>query len=176
MRKELRDFLKTDKMVLCLPRDHSTDVISQWMKCRNILRPPLNFILIWFAKAIPSSKWTAAYFRFFLGMKIGKRVGFAQIWPDFIMPELIEIGDNATLGWKVVIATHEFTQDKQRFGRVVIGENVLIGALSSIRSGVKIGDNSVISAMSFVNCDIPANEIWAGNPARKIGTIRKNGK
>ena len=176
MRKELKEFLKSDEMVMCLPRDYSSDVISQWMKCRFILRPPINFILSWFAKAIFTSRWTAAYYRFFLGMKIGKRVGFAQINPDVIMPELIEIGDDSTIGWKVTLATHEFTKDKQRFGRIIIGKNVLVGALSAVRSGVRIGDNSVIIPMSFVFCDVPPNEVWGGNPAKKIRSINKPGK
>lgn len=175
MRKELKDLLKSDEMVLCLPRDFSKDVISQWMQCRNILRPPINFILSWFAKAIPNSRWTSAYYRFFLGMKIGKRVGFAQINPDFIMPELIEIGDDSTLGWKVTLATHEFTKDKQRFGRIIIGKNVLVGGLSVIRSGVRIGNNSVIIPMSFVFCDVPPNEVWGGNPAKKIRSKLEEG-
>jgi len=101
-------------------------------------------------------------------MKIGKKVGFAQINPDFILPELIEIGDHSAFGWKVTILTHEFSLTKQRFGRVIVGNNVLVGGYSIIRSGVSLGDNSVICPNSVVVCDVPANEIWGGNPAKKI--------
>ena len=31
---------------------------------------------------------------------------------------------------------------------------------------VIVGENSVIGAYSFVNHDIPANEIWVGVPAK----------
>jgi len=55
MRKEIRDFIQSGEMVINLPRDHSTDIISQWMKVRNVLRPPLNWILVGFSKYIPHS-------------------------------------------------------------------------------------------------------------------------
>lgn len=43
MRKEIKDFLKSDKMVLYLPRDYSRDVMSQWTSVRNVLVAPINF-------------------------------------------------------------------------------------------------------------------------------------
>ena len=168
MRKELKDFLKSEDMILYLPRDYNKDIISQWTNCRSLLRPPLNWFLIKFAKLIPITSWICSYYRFFLRMKIGKLVGFAQINPDHLLPEAIEIGDYSAFGWKVSIFTHEFTQHRMRFGKVKIGKNVLVGAFSIIRSGVSIGHNSIIAPYSFVIGDIPANEIWGGNPAIKI--------
>ena len=38
--------------------------------------------------------------------------------------------------------------------------------------GVEIGENAIIGAQSVVTKDVPANVIFAGNPARKIG-VRK---
>ena len=35
--------------------------------------------------------------------------------------------------------------------------------------GVGIGENVIIGAQSVVTKDVPANNIFAGNPARKIG-------
>jgi len=31
--------------------------------------------------------------------------------------------------------------------------------------GVTIGENSVVAAFSFVNKNVPKNELWAGTPA-----------
>ena len=38
-----------------------------------------------------------------------------------------------------------------------------------ILPGVTIGENAVIGAQSVISKNVPANEIVAGNPAKKIG-------
>lgn len=48
---------------------------------------------------------------------------------------------------------------------VVIGDDVFVGAFSVILKGVRIGDRAIIGAGSVVTRDVPADEIWAGNPA-----------
>ena len=54
---------------------------------------------------------------------------------------------------------------------VVIEHNVFIGARCIILKGVTIGENSIVGAGSVVTKSIPANEIWAGNPAKFIRKI-----
>ena len=51
---------------------------------------------------------------------------------------------------------------------VVIEENVWIGEKSLILKGSKIGKNSIIGAASVVSGEVPANVIFAGNPAKEI--------
>lgn len=53
-----------------------------------------------------------------------------------------------------------------------IGERVFIGGHSIILKGVTIGDEAVIGACSVVTRDVPAREIWAGNPAKFIKKIQ----
>ena len=48
---------------------------------------------------------------------------------------------------------------------VVIKDFAFIGANCLILKGSSIGIHSVVGAGSVVCCDIPDNEIWAGNPA-----------
>lgn len=58
--------------------------------------------------------------------------------------------------------------------KVIIGENSFIGAGSTILKGVTIGNRSIIGAGSVVACDVPSDEIWAGNPAKFIKRIGKS--
>lgn len=53
-------------------------------------------------------------------------------------------------------------------GNVSIGENSFIGANAVVKQGINIGRNVTVGAGSVVLKDIPQNEIWVGNPARKL--------
>lgn len=52
--------------------------------------------------------------------------------------------------------------------KTTIENDVWIGIGAIIKSGVTICNGAVIGAGSVVTHDVPAYEIWAGNPARKI--------
>ena len=56
-------------------------------------------------------------------------------------------------------------------GSIVIKKGAFIGSHSIILKNVTIGENSIIGAGSVVTRDIPANEIWAGNPVKFIKKI-----
>ena len=49
-----------------------------------------------------------------------------------------------------------------------IGRECFIGARVYIMPGVTIGDGAVVGPSSVVTRDIPAGELWAGNPARLV--------
>ncbi len=89
---------------------------------------------------------------------------------DGIFPDFVEFGNGCTLTSGVRILTHYYNPSTHRYyyGRVTIGDGVFIGINSLIINSVNIGDRAVIGAGSVVNCDIPAGEVWAGNPARFI--------
>lgn len=53
-----------------------------------------------------------------------------------------------------------------------IGSDCFIGGYSTILKGVTIGDGAVIGAGSVVAKDVPAGQIWAGNPARFIRLVK----
>ncbi len=57
---------------------------------------------------------------------------------------------------------------------IVIEDGVFIGGHSIILKGTHIGSNTVIGAGSVVSGEIPANQIWAGNPARFIRKLNAN--
>lgn len=92
---------------------------------------------------------------------------------DGIYPNLIEIGKGCVITTGTVILSHFYNTRDQGFyaGKVVIGKRVFIGMNTLIVNAVNIGDGALIGAGSIVNRDIPAGEIWAGNPARFIRKV-----
>lgn len=57
--------------------------------------------------------------------------------------------------------------------RIIVGDNVWIGAGVSVLPGVSVGDNCVIGAGSVVVKDIPSNSVAVGNPCKVVKTISK---
>lgn len=55
------------------------------------------------------------------------------------------------------------------YRRVVIGDDVWIGARAVILPGVTIGDHAIVAAGAVVRADVPAWTIVGGVPALKIG-------
>lgn len=53
-------------------------------------------------------------------------------------------------------------------GNVKIGVESFIGANSVIKQGITIGDNVTIGAGSVILKNVPNNEIWVGNPAKRL--------
>jgi acetyltransferase-like isoleucine patch superfamily enzyme len=70
----------------------------------------------------------------------------------------------------IVHAGHPQTIDLQA-QPVVIEDDVLIGCMSVILKGVRIGQGAVVGAGSVVTKDVPAYAIVAGNPAIIIGEV-----
>ncbi len=105
--------------------------------------------------------------------EIGTQVVFDTMCPEKIT---IEEGVIISTGCKIIshyIDTNNMTPDDRlanRYptGSVLIKKNAFIGMGTMIVKPVVIGENSIIGAGSIVICDIPDNEIWAGNPARCI--------
>lgn len=143
---------------------HLYETVSFW-------RLICNYIIISIGRRAPWFNLKNAMYRL-IGMKIGKYVSIAAlVMPDFIFPELIEIGDNTLIGYNTTILCHEYLTREYRLGKVEIGKNVMIGANCTILPGIKIGDGAQVSACSLVNKDIPPNTLVGGVPVK----ILKNG-
>ncbi|MEI6346609.1 MAG: acetyltransferase [Bacteroidota bacterium] len=53
-------------------------------------------------------------------------------------------------------------------GNVRVGKGSFIGANSFVKQGIFIGNNVIIGAGSVIINNISENEVWVGNPAKKI--------
>lgn len=130
-------------------------------------------------ESIAGSETRAKIYRNYLGVKIGSNVRFTGK-PDWgSEPYLIEIGNNVTITQDVTFITHDGSVGLFRkeypginvLGRIKIGNNVFIGARSTILQGVYIGNNVVIAAGSVVAKSIPDDVVIGGVPARVIKSI-----
>lgn len=94
---------------------------------------------------------------------------------EVILGESVELSD----GVRILTHSHEFRNpDWRNMDEVVtdrptvIGDYAFLGMNSIICPGCKnIGKHSVIGAGAVVTRDVPDYEIWAGNPAVKIGGV-----
>lgn len=76
----------------------------------------------------------------------------------------VTIQNNVQIGSHCSIYSHSTIDDKH--GSVKLMKNCRVGTHSTIMPGVTIGENSIIAAYSFVNKNIPENEMWGGIPAK----------
>src|SRR5438309_11131945 len=83
----------------------------------------------------------------------------------------VEIRDNVQIGSHCSIYSHSTIDGKN--GPVILEKNCKIETHSTIMPNVTIGENSIIGAHSFVNKDIPKNEICVGVHVRFKSKIKK---
>jgi acetyltransferase-like isoleucine patch superfamily enzyme len=138
--------------------------VSFWKVLKNV-------IVIQIGRYTPFLAVKNWLYRTFLRMKIGEKTALAfMVMPDIMFPEKIQIGRNCVIGYNTTILAHEYLIDEYRLGNVVIGDEVMIGANSTVLPGVVIGDRAVVAAGTVVHKDVPAGAFVAGNPMRIIYT------
>ena len=134
-------------------------------------------------KANPIGGGNKTYFQVLKGAKltIGNDVGISNC--AITCSECVTIGDYVRIGAGAKVYDTDF-HSLNPFERtakpeianvatkpIVIEDYAFIGAGSYVLKGVTIGKYSVVGAGSVVTKSVPAGEIWAGNPAKKIGAV-----
>lgn len=117
------------------------------------------------------------------GVKIGKNCHLCPyVQMDLIYPNLVQIGNNVTIGANVMIFAHanptaNLFLKKGPYPRKVEPVTIKNGAVlnpgSIITAGVTIGENSIVSVGSVVTQNIPDYSVVVGNPARVVKTIER---
>ncbi len=111
---------------------------------------------------------------------VGSNSGFSGV--SIVCHSKIEIGEYCNFGGNTFIWDTDFhplnyldrrIHDKSKIysNPIVIGNDVFVGANSTILKGVTIGDRAIIGCGSVVSRDIPSDEVWAGNPIKLIRKI-----
>lgn len=77
--------------------------------------------------------------------------------PHVLLTHDDEIADGVTFAGRATLA-----------GGVRVGESAYLGQGSMIREGVTIGAEAVIGMGAVVLSDVPAGQVWAGVPAKKL--------
>lgn len=104
-------------------------------------------------------------------VKIGDNVTIksgVQIWDGIIIEDNVQIGANVS-----------FTNDRYPraknlnwvLERTRICKGASIGAGCTLLCGITVGENAMIGAGSVVTKDVPAGELWLGNPAKFVRKI-----
>ena len=82
-----------------------------------------------------------------------------------IHPSVI-IGDGAQIGGRCEIAPGAVVGS-----RCVLGNGVRVGINATLMPGVRVGNGARIACGAVVVKDVPAREIWVGNPARCLRDV-----
>lgn len=104
-----------------------------------------------------------------------------------IYSELIKFHDNITVARNVDFCTHdvihgvlnryrdcnERNKYRERIGCIEIMDNVFVGSNSVILYGTKIGPDCIIASGSVVVKDCEPDSVYAGCPAKKVGTFKE---
>ena len=88
-----------------------------------------------------------------------------QLWDGITIEDNVFIGPNATF------TNDLFPRSKNpdwKLQKTIIRKGASIGANATILCGITIGENAMIGAGSVVTKDVPAGEVWVGNPAHRI--------
>ncbi len=76
----------------------------------------------------------------------------------------VTIEDDAKIGFGCSILSYSSIDNKG--GEVILQKGCKVGANTVIMPGITIGKGAVVGSNSFVNHNIPPNQVWIGSPAR----------
>jgi acetyltransferase-like isoleucine patch superfamily enzyme len=153
------------------PLERSGEVLK-WMICAGIV----NYVrIIGLSRIIYSQPLLRRVFFWAFGAKVHPSavVAYEVLLAD---PYFLEIKANAKIGDRSKIIGHISDTEKFTFKKVIIEENVIIGANSGIMPGVTVGRNSIIGADSVVTSNkvIPPDELWMGRPAKRVKSLAED--
>ena len=86
-----------------------------------------------------------------------------QVWDGVTLEDNVFIGPNDTFTNDLFPRSKQYPET---YAKTLVKKRASIGANATILAGITIGENALIGAGSVVTKDVPANEVWLGNPAK----------
>jgi acetyltransferase-like isoleucine patch superfamily enzyme len=113
------------------------------------------------------------------GVVIGKN---CKVSSHSFLCEGVHIADNVFIGHNVTFINDKFprattdggvlqTEENWECVETFVGEGASLGSSVTVLCGIQIGRNAIVGAGSVVLQDIPANTVYAGNPAKFIRSL-----
>ena len=93
-----------------------------------------------------------------------------QIWDG------IELEDDVMIGSNVTFTNDMYPRSKNKNWKLLrtrVCKGATVGAGSTLLPGLTIGEKAMIGAGSVVTKDVPAGELWVGNPARFVKKVEE---
>jgi len=100
---------------------------------------------------------------------VGDRV---TVKPGVQLWDGLRVEDDVFIGPNVTFSNDKYPRSKRPpavFARTVLRRGASLGANATVLCGIEIGAGAMIGAGSVVTKDVPAGELWVGNPARSRG-------
>jgi UDP-2-acetamido-3-amino-2,3-dideoxy-glucuronate N-acetyltransferase len=96
-----------------------------------------------------------------------------QLWDGITIEDNVFIGPNVTFSNEKIVSRSK--KYPVKFDNIIIKKGASIGLNASIIAGNEIGEFAMIGAGSVVTKNVGKNELWVGNPARKVGYVSNEG-
>ncbi len=115
-------------------------------------------------RGTPFLPWALRFF----GVKIGKGVYMDAI--DITEFDCVEIGDFAAINTLACLQTHLYEDRLMKVGRIKVGNDVTVGAGSTILYDTEVGNNTQIGPLTLLmkGEKLPSNSAWYGSPAQPM--------
>ncbi|WP_209707137.1 Pls/PosA family non-ribosomal peptide synthetase [Leucobacter exalbidus] len=120
------------------------------------------------AVGLAGAPWVGLYARA-LGAKIDRDVSLHTLPP---ITGMLEIGARSSIEPEVDLSGYWIDGDLLRVGPVLIGNDVTVGARSTLAPGTRIDDGAEVSPGSAVFGRVKPGQRWAGSPAVRVGGSR----
>ncbi|MEK9651313.1 MAG: acyltransferase [Poseidonia sp.] len=106
---------------------------------------------------------------------VGQRVSIGdrcKVQGTAYIADACVLHDDVFIGPAAVLLNDKFppSNDREKWAPVVVERGAVIGGNATVVPGCTVGENSVLAAGAVLTKNLPANEVWAGNPARFLMT------